>query len=184
MCEKNNFCNICGRNTDYLSTVNLFPSYGSSYDMEDLKLNVCSDCIDSIFDFIEKRRDKSIKDVDEVGELQEPEYELSFQGLQNYIENFKDCKFVYSHENNPNDDFSIQISFDAIVTSKFTNKIMFYMSKFGKNKPDSMFMTLHDVKKITVQPVFPSLSDALRITTKSNNGENKEYCFLFTHHNK
>lgn len=111
-------------------------------------------------------------------------YELSFEQLQSYVENFKYCKYVYSHENNKNDDFSLQVSFDAFTTSKTTKKIMFYVSKFGKNKPDSMFMTLHNVIKITVQPVFPSLSDALRITSKLSNGENKEYCFLFTHHNK
>lgn len=68
MFEKS-FCNICGKSTDYLSKVDLFPSYESVYDMESITLEICGDCMDSLFDFIEERRYKAIKDC--VGDEQE-----------------------------------------------------------------------------------------------------------------
>lgn len=69
MFEKN-FCNICGEVTEYLSKVDLFPSYdGSSFDMESITLEICDDCMDSLFDFIEERRHNAIKDC--VGDEQE-----------------------------------------------------------------------------------------------------------------
>ena len=61
MFEKS-FCNICGKSTEYLSKVDLFPSYESVYDMESITLEICGDCMDSLFDFIEERRYNSIKD--------------------------------------------------------------------------------------------------------------------------
>lgn len=61
MFEKS-FCNICGKTTEYLSKVDLFPGYESIYDMESITLEICGDCMDSLFDFIEERRYNSIKD--------------------------------------------------------------------------------------------------------------------------
>lgn len=68
MFEKS-FCNICGKSTEYLSKVDLFPSYESIYDMESITLEICGDCMDSLFDFIEEKRYNSIKDC--VGDEQE-----------------------------------------------------------------------------------------------------------------
>ena len=61
MFEKS-FCNICGQSTEYLSKVDLFPTYGSAFDMESITLKVCGDCMDSLLDFIEERRYSTIKD--------------------------------------------------------------------------------------------------------------------------
>lgn len=68
MFEKS-FCNICGKRTEYLSKAELFPGYGSEHDSEDITLDICDQCIDSIFHFIEERRYKAIKDC--VGDEQE-----------------------------------------------------------------------------------------------------------------
>lgn len=56
------FCNICGKRTEYLSKAELFPCYGSEHDSEDITLDICGQCIDSIFHFIEERRYNCIKD--------------------------------------------------------------------------------------------------------------------------
>ena len=61
MFEKS-FCNICGQSTEYLSKVDLYPSYESIYDMEGITLEICGGCMDSLFDFIEERRYNTIKD--------------------------------------------------------------------------------------------------------------------------
>ncbi len=61
MFEKS-FCNICGKATEYLSKVDLSPSYESIYDMEGITLEICGGCMDGVFDFIEKRRYNAIKD--------------------------------------------------------------------------------------------------------------------------
>lgn len=56
------FCNICGKRTKYLSKAELFPGYESEYDSEDITLDICGQCIDSIFHFIEEMRYNCIKD--------------------------------------------------------------------------------------------------------------------------
>ena len=63
------FCNICGKRTEYLSKAELFPGYESEHDSEDITLDICGQCIDSIFHFIEERRYNCIKDY--VGDEQE-----------------------------------------------------------------------------------------------------------------
>ncbi len=48
----NKNCEICGCKDLVLSSVNLSCNYGSKYDGEQIKLNICSDCADRIYKFI------------------------------------------------------------------------------------------------------------------------------------
>lgn len=48
----NNKCELCGRSDLVLSYLHLICNYGSQYDGEDLRLALCGDCADRIFEFI------------------------------------------------------------------------------------------------------------------------------------
>lgn len=48
----NSNCEICGCNDLVLSEVQICCNYGSKYDGERIKLNVCPDCIDRIYNYI------------------------------------------------------------------------------------------------------------------------------------
>lgn len=51
----NNKCELCGKTDLVLSNLHLTCNYGSKYDGENLRLDLCGKCIDRLYDYIKKQ---------------------------------------------------------------------------------------------------------------------------------
>ena len=50
------YCELCGKAELSLSVLRLTCGYGSLNDGEDITLNICGDCADRIFEYIQRQR--------------------------------------------------------------------------------------------------------------------------------
>ena len=52
-----NKCDCCGRNDYVMSEVILKANYGSSYDGEKKKINLCGKCFESVYESIQNKKE-------------------------------------------------------------------------------------------------------------------------------
>lgn len=97
--------------------------------------------------------------------------------LEKYINSKSKGKLIYTHENGLGG-VLLRINFDAVVVSRFTNRILFFDKAKGRaTDPGSNYLLIGCIEKITVESPFPAY-DTITITANYPSPHTK-YAILF-----
>ena len=107
---------------------------------------------------------------------------MTLSELENYINSKSNNRLVYTHENNDISGIQLQLIFDAVTASPYTNRLVFRDTTKGHmTETNSNYLYITCVDKITVEHIF-SGCDAITIT--SNDEANRiKYSILYDYEN-
>lgn len=108
---------------------------------------------------------------------------MTLSELENYINSKSNNRLVYTHENNDISGIQLQIIFNAVTASPYTNRLVFHDTAKGHmTETNSNYLYITCIDKVTVEHIF-SGCDAITITSNDGTHE-REYVILYDYDNR